>query len=220
MRFAFADPSLVEVASSPKGRILPSLVSDEPLRRVLRDAAPTPAESDLPLRAPKRPPVRTSKGKDQKSKLLRNSGVSSGDNAPLAERLSTRSRQTASVQSGDGAGISPRDPMRAPRQVVGESGGLALSARSNPARGDWISDDSASGFDVASRGRRRTSTVNEGTARLTVFLDTTHCSADSSRPRRPCEAKRNKAIGGSRGNKGPRIGRRAFYLAGNNCVIV
>ena len=46
-------------------------------------------------------------------------------------------------------------------------------ARSNPARGDWISDDGASGFDLVARfGRRRTSTVNEGTARLNVVLDT------------------------------------------------
>ena len=54
---------------------------------------------------------------------------------------------------------------------------------------------------VASLGRRRTSTVNEGTARLNVVLDTAHRSADSSRRRRPCEAKRNKAIGDYRGDK-------------------
>ena len=100
------------------------------LRRT-RDAAATPAEFAPPSRVPKRPPVRT-KGRDQKSKLLRNSGVSSGDNAPLAERLSTTSRQTASVQSDDGAGVSPRDPTTAPRQVAGDSGGLALSAKANP----------------------------------------------------------------------------------------
>ena len=60
----------------------------------------------------------------------------------------------------------------------------------------------ASGFDVASLGRRRTSTVNEGAARLNVVLDTAHRSADSSRRRRPCEAKRNKAIGGHCGQNG------------------
>ena len=46
-------------------------------------------------------------------------------------------------------------------------------ARSNPARGDLASDNGPSGFDVVARfGRRRTSTVNEGTARLNVILDT------------------------------------------------
>ena len=50
-------------------------------------------------------------------------------------------------------------------------------ARSNPACGDLVSDDRASGFDVVARfGRRRTSTVNEGTARLNVLLDTAHRS--------------------------------------------
>ena len=41
-----ADPSLVDVASAPKGRILPRLVPDESLRRTLQDAAPTHTESD------------------------------------------------------------------------------------------------------------------------------------------------------------------------------
>jgi len=62
------DQSPGAVASSLKGRILPSLVPDESLRRMLRDAAPTSAESDPPSRAPKR----TSKGKDQASRLPRN----------------------------------------------------------------------------------------------------------------------------------------------------
>jgi hypothetical protein len=124
-----ADPSLVEVASSPKGRILPSLVPDESLRRTLRDAAPTPTASDLPSRAPKRPPVRTSKGKDQASQLPRNSRLSSDENAAVAARASTTSHQMASVPSDDGAGISPRDPTRAPRQVVGDAGGLPVSAK-------------------------------------------------------------------------------------------
>ena len=77
-------------------------------------------------------------------------------------------------------------------------------SRSNPACGDLVSDDCASGFEVvASLGRRRTSTVNEGTARLNVVLDTAHRSAVSSRRRRPCEAKRNKAIGDYRETNGP-----------------
>jgi hypothetical protein len=57
-------------------------------------------------------------------------------------------------------------------------------SRSNPACGDLVSDDSASGFElVASLGRRRTSTVNEGTARLNVVLDTARRWADSSLPK-------------------------------------
>jgi hypothetical protein len=120
------DPSPVEVAWSPKGRILPSLVRDESLRRTLRDAALTTVESDPPSSAPKRTPSRTSKGKDQASKLPRNSRLSA---APVAERVSTTSRQTASVQSDDGAGISPRVATTTQSQVVGESGGLALSAK-------------------------------------------------------------------------------------------
>ena len=103
-----ADPSLVDVASAPKGRILPSLVPDESLRHTLQDAAPTPTESDPPSRAPKRPPVRPPKRRDQASKSpRRNPGFSSDENAPLAESASTTSPQTASAQSGDG-GVSPR----------------------------------------------------------------------------------------------------------------
>ena len=41
------DPSPVDVESAARGRILPSLVPEESLRRTLRDAAPTAAESDL-----------------------------------------------------------------------------------------------------------------------------------------------------------------------------
>jgi hypothetical protein len=123
------DPSPTDVASSPKGRILPSLVPDEPLRRPLREVALTTAESDPPSRAPKRPSVRTLKGKDQTSKLPRNSSVSSGEDAPLAERLSTKSRQTFSVKSDEGASVSPRVATSAQSQVVGNSGGLALNAK-------------------------------------------------------------------------------------------
>ena len=53
------DHSPVEVAAShPMGRILQSLVPDEPLRRPLRDASLSAAESDPPSRAPKRPSFR------------------------------------------------------------------------------------------------------------------------------------------------------------------
>ena len=123
------DPSPTDVTSSPKGRILPSLVANEPLGRPLRDAVLTTAESDPPSRAPKRPSAGTGKDKDQTSKLPRNWGFSSDENAPLAERSSTKSRQTFSVQSDEGAGVSPRVATTAQSQVVGDSGGLALSAR-------------------------------------------------------------------------------------------
>ena len=80
------DPSPTDVGSSPKGRILPSLVPDEPLRRPLRDVALTTAESDPPSRATKRPSARALKRLDQASKSLRNSGFSSAESAPLALR--------------------------------------------------------------------------------------------------------------------------------------
>ena len=115
------DPSPVDVASSPRGRILPSLAPDEPLHRPLQDAALTTAEFDPPSRAPKR--------RDQASKSPRNSGFSSAESAPLAERLSTASRQTSSVQSDEGAGVSPRVATTAQSQVAEDFGGLALSAK-------------------------------------------------------------------------------------------
>ena len=94
------DPSPVDVESSPRGRILPSLVPEEALRRTLRDSALTTAESEPPSRAPKR--------REQASKSRQNSEFSSGEVAPLAERLSTASRQTSSVQSDEGAGVWSR----------------------------------------------------------------------------------------------------------------
>jgi hypothetical protein len=115
------DPSPVDVESTPGGRILPSLVVEESLRRTLRDAAPTAAESEPPSRTPKR--------RDQASKSPRNSGFSSAANAPLAERLSPASRQPSNVQSDEGAGVSPRVATTAPSPVVSDSGGLALSAK-------------------------------------------------------------------------------------------
>ena len=137
------DPSPTDVASSPKGRILPSFVPDEPLHRPLRDAALTTTESDPPSRTPKRPSVRTSKGKDQTSTLLRNSSFSSDENAPLAVRLSTKSRQTFSVKSDEGAGVSPTVATTAQSQVVGNSGGPALSAKAKRRDKIVISRDDA-----------------------------------------------------------------------------
>jgi hypothetical protein len=117
-----ADPSPTEVASSPKGRVFPSLVPDEWLRRMLQDAAPTPTESDPPSRASKRPPIRT-------SKLPRNSRFSSAQNAPVAASVSTTGRQASGVPSKEGTGVPPMVAATVPNQVVGDAGGLALGAR-------------------------------------------------------------------------------------------
>ena len=69
------------------------------------------------------------------------------------------------------------------------------NSRSNAACGGLVSDDCKFGLGVvASLGRRRTSTVNDGTARLNVVLDTAYSSAESARPKRPCEAMPSKAI--------------------------
>jgi hypothetical protein len=120
------DQSRVDVAAShPRGRILPSLVHDEPRHRLLEDAA---ADSELPSRASKRLSVRTSKRKDQASKLPRNSSFSADENAPLAERSSTKSHRTSGVQSGEGAGAST-SATTAPTQVAGGPALLAKAKR-------------------------------------------------------------------------------------------
>ncbi len=115
------DPSPVVVASSPRGRILPSLVPDESY--VVRSETPhqSAAESDPPSRAPKR--------RDQASKSPRNSSFSSAENAPLAERLSTKSHRTSGAESDEGAGVSPEDRTRAPGPIVGDASSLVLTAK-------------------------------------------------------------------------------------------
>jgi hypothetical protein len=122
------DPSPVEVASGPSGRILPSLVRDEPLWRTLRDAAPAPAESAPPSRAPRRPSVRPSQREDQATKLPQNSSVSAHEDQPVAEEQLTASRRMSRVQSDEG-GASPGGQTGAPSHVGGGSPDLALSAR-------------------------------------------------------------------------------------------
>jgi hypothetical protein len=116
------DSSPVDVAPShPRGRILPSLVPDEPRHRLL-EYAPVPAtESERPSRAPKRPSVRALKRATQASKSPRNSSFSSEKHAPSAERPSTNSQRTPSIQSDEGADATTR----APSQVVED--GLTLS---------------------------------------------------------------------------------------------
>ena len=126
------DGSPVDVAAShPRGRILPSLVPNEPRHHLLEDAPVSAADTEQPSRAPKRPSVRAPNRErgDQASKSPRNSSLSSDENAPSAERSSTKSRRTSSVQSDEGADTTPKDPTRAPSQVVGDNPGLALSAR-------------------------------------------------------------------------------------------
>ncbi len=120
------DQSRVDVAAShPRGRILPSLVHDEPRHRLLEDAA---ADSEPPSRASKRPSVRTSKRKDQASKLPQNSSFSADENAPLSERSSTKSHRTSGVQSREGAGAST-SATTAPTQIAGGPALLAKAKR-------------------------------------------------------------------------------------------
>ena len=88
-------------------------------------------------------------------------------------------------QQGTDPPSSPRMPQ--PRHNA--------NSRSNATCGGFVSEDCTFGLDVAaSLDRRRTSIVNDGTARLNVVLDTAYGSANSFRPRRLCEAMRSKAI--------------------------
>jgi hypothetical protein len=120
---AIIDSSPAAVAPShPRGRILPSLVPDEPRHRLLEDASVPAADSEQPSPAPKRPLMRARKRATQASKLPRNSSFSSEQHAPSVESPSTKSRRPSSMQSDDGAGATTR----APSQVVGD--GLTPSA--------------------------------------------------------------------------------------------
>jgi hypothetical protein len=123
------DGSLVDVAASrPTGRILPSLIPDEPWNRGLEYAPVSAADSESLSRAPKRLSVRAQG--DQVSKSPGNSSFSCDENAPLAgERSSTKFHRTPSVQSNEGAGPTPGDPTPAPTQVVADSRGLAPSVK-------------------------------------------------------------------------------------------
>jgi hypothetical protein len=117
------------VASQPTGRILPSLVPDEPRHRLLEDVPISAIDSKPLSRAPKRQSVWAPKREGQASKLPRNSSLSSSENGALAEKSSTRSQQTSRMQSDEGASATPRDPTRAPSQVIGDSCGLTRSAK-------------------------------------------------------------------------------------------
>ena len=77
------------------------------------------------------------------------------------------------TSTGDGSTSPPNATAEAP-----------CDFRSNPTCGDLVSDDGARGPNVvASLGRRRISTVNEGTARLNVFPDTADGWADFVLPK-------------------------------------
>ena len=114
-------------ASRPTGRILPSLVPDKSWNRLLEDVPISVAEP--PSRAPKRPSVRASKRGDEASNSSRTSSFSADENAPLPVRSSTKSRRTSRVQSEEGVNAAPRQPTRAPSQVVGGSRELASSSK-------------------------------------------------------------------------------------------
>jgi hypothetical protein len=121
------DQSRVSVAASyPKGRILPSLLDEEPLRR-LRDASKSATKSDPTSQAPKRPSVRPLKGAEQTSKPPSNLGPSSAQRAPLADKSSAASYQPSSA--GSGIDVSPSHPTTAPSQLIGNSGGLTVRAK-------------------------------------------------------------------------------------------
>lgn len=123
------DGSSVVAASHPRGRILPSLVPDEPWHRLLDNAPVSAADLEPPLRAPKRPAVRAAKQREQASKSPQSSIFSSDENAPLAERPSTKSHRTSGTESGEGAGATPEDRTRAPGPIVGDASSLVLTAK-------------------------------------------------------------------------------------------
>ena len=114
---------------APKGRILPSLVADEPLARLLRDASLSATESEPTSRTPKRQSVRPIEGKAHTFKPPRSSESSPAKSTPLADELSTASRQPTSARSDEGIGVLPTDPTTALSQVIGSSGGPALRAK-------------------------------------------------------------------------------------------
>jgi hypothetical protein len=120
------DSSPVDVAPShPRGRILPSLVPDEPRHRRLEDAPVPATDSERPSRAPKRMSERARKRGDQASKSPWNSSFSSEEHAPSVERPSTNSQRTSSMQSDEAAGATTR----ARSQVVEDAPTLSANVR-------------------------------------------------------------------------------------------
>jgi hypothetical protein len=165
----------VDVAASyPKGRVLQSLVPEEPLRRQLRDASISASTSDPTSRAQKRSSVRALKGKDQTSKPPRILETSSDQTAPLGDSLSAVSRRSSGVPQDEGTGLSPS----APSQVVGNDGGLAL--RSKAKRRDKTPTSFEEGRAAASIKDERSRT---GTDSLPTPLPSVDESSRQSRTR-------------------------------------
>ena len=97
----------VDVAASrPKGRILQSLVPEEPLGRQLRDASSSASTSDPISRAQKRPRVRALK-------------------MALVDRILSITRRALD----EGTGLSPSAPTAAPSQVAGNGSRLPLRSK-------------------------------------------------------------------------------------------
>jgi hypothetical protein len=109
------DSSPVDVAAShPKGRILPSLVPEEPRHRLHKDAPVSAADSEP--RAPKRPSVRALERGDQASKSPRNSS-SADEKPPLAEGSSIKSHRASSLRLMKGQAQRQRTQRVRQRQV-------------------------------------------------------------------------------------------------------
>ncbi len=130
------DPSPVDGASSPKGRILQSLVLDEPVRRPLPDALGSATGPEPVSRSPKRPSAPALRQTDRPSKPPRNSGFSSAERQPSVEKSSIVSHNPSSVQPYERARVSPRDQTSDPTPPpdVGNFGGPALRAKAKRTR--------------------------------------------------------------------------------------
>ena len=111
--------------SRPRGRILPSLVPDEPRHRLLEDAPVPATDSEQASRTQKRPSVRARKQGGQASKSPRNSSFSDKIPPLAGKRLSTKFQRPSGMQSDEGAGAT----RGAPSQVVGDARGLTQSAK-------------------------------------------------------------------------------------------
>jgi hypothetical protein len=122
--------------SRPRGRILPSLVPDEPWHRLLEDAPVSAADLEPPSRAPKRPSVRAFKRGEQAAKPP-NSSLSSEDNVASAERPSTNSQRRSSMQSDEGAGATTG----APSQVVEDGHTPSLNGRKRTVMARYVFGD-------------------------------------------------------------------------------
>ena len=101
----------VDVAASrPKGRILPSLVPEEPLRRQLRDTS-LPSSMRIQLRVRKSGRVGAKRaGTD--IEVAAEFGAWSDQAAPLVDNISAASLRSSGVPLDEGTGASPVAPSR------------------------------------------------------------------------------------------------------------